>query len=91
MDTTSNQTPAPTTRAAQARTGQSNTSQSRAGLRRTLAGLLAAGTIAFGGLGTLSPADASAAGVRQQAVVVQTSSLPVASATTGAEPRRGGE
>lgn len=77
MNTTSNQTPAPTTR-----TGA---------LRRTMAGLLAAGTIAFGGIGTISPADASAAGVRQQAVAVQTTSLQVSPATTGSEPKRGGE
>lgn len=52
-------------------------------LRRTIAGLAAASAIAFGGVGTLSATEASAAGVRQQTYVV----APLAGA--GAEHRDG--
>ncbi|GEM_PF-6527956 len=50
-------------------------------VRRSLAGLLAALTLAFGGISTLSPADAQAAGVRQQTYVVQSSTVQLQSST----------
>lgn len=56
-------------------------------LRRTVAGLAAATTIAFGGIGTLSAADAHAAGVKTSTYVVQSSSTSV-TAETSSTPRR---
>lgn len=66
----------------------SRTSTQRNVLRRTLAGVLAAGAIAFGGLGTISTTDAQAAGVRQQTYVVQSSNLQVQSESTAAGRNR---
>ncbi|GAA1390717.1 hypothetical protein [Luteococcus peritonei] len=60
------------------------TSTQRNVLRRTMAGILAAGALAFGGMGTLSASDAQAAGVRQQTYVVQSSSLQVQADATPA-------
>lgn len=40
---------------------------------------------------TTRSAQARTGGLRQQAVAVQTTSLQVSPATTGSEPRRGGE
>lgn len=63
-----------------------NTNRSNV-LRRTVAGLAAATTIAFGGLGTISAADAHAAGVKTTTYVVQSyNTVTVDQATT---PRRG--
>lgn len=56
-------------------------------LRRSIAGLAAAGAIAFGGVGTLSAAEAEAAGVRQQVHVVQASTGPVPTNVVPGNPR----
>ncbi|MEL4356499.1 MULTISPECIES: hypothetical protein [unclassified Luteococcus] len=65
---------------------------SRAGrpsaLRRAVAGLAAAGAIAFGGVGTLSVSDAQAAGVRQQTYVVQSATVQVQATSTGGSRAR---
>lgn len=56
-------------------------------LRRTIAGIAAASAIAFGGVGTLSAADAQAAGVKAATYVVAPSSVQVQTGTT--VPNRG--
>lgn len=65
-----------------------HTSSKQSTFRRTIAGIAAAGAIAFGGLGTISATDASAAGVRQQTYVVQSSAVQVQSNVTGSNPKR---
>lgn len=65
-----------------------NTNRSNS-LRRTVAGLAAATTIAFGGIGTLSAADAQAAGVKASSTYVVQSSSSTVTTETAANPRRG--
>lgn len=66
----------------------SQKSTSRHGvLRRTVAGIAAAGAIAFGGVGTMSATEASAAGVRQQTYIVQPSTVQVQGTTLPGGPR----
>ncbi len=66
---------------------QKSTVKPQSALRRTVAGVVAAAAIAFGGVGMVSPADAAAAGVRQQTYVVQASAVQIEGATTGVTPR----
>lgn len=65
-----------------------NHSSTSSFLRRTVAGLAAAATIAVGGVSAVSPADAQAAGVRQQAYVAPASTAQVEATATTGSPKR---
>lgn len=67
-------------------TSSQQTTSRHGALRRTMASL-AAGAIAFGGVGTLSATEALAAGVRQQTYVVQPSTVQVQTSTLTGSPR----